>query len=140
MVVPVLASFVHVLVLLHHDGVGRRDVNDDPDRKEITAGLLHESAHGQRRRRSSNSSYCAVLVRMDVSSACSSVRVDGTLVVQSVPLGGLLTGLGCGISGLRSSGSWNTSDRLLVHNNPLLSHQWRGSVKETSRGRNRETL
>lgn len=31
------------------------------------------------------------------------------------------------------------SDMLLVHNNPRLSHQWRGSVKETSRGRNRET-
>lgn len=51
-------------------------------------------------------SYCAVLVRMDVRRACSSVRAEGTLVViQSVPFGGLLTGFGWGISGLRSSGS-----------------------------------
>lgn len=39
--------------------------------------------------------YWAVLVRMDVRRACSSVRGEGTLVfIQSVPLGGLLTGLG----------------------------------------------
>lgn len=53
--------------------------------------------------------YCAVLVRMDVSSACSSFRAAGTLAVQSVPLGGLLSGLGCGSSGFCSSGSWETS-------------------------------
>lgn len=48
-------------------------------------------------------SYCAVLVRMDVRRACSSVLAEGTLVViQSVPFGGLLTGSGWGISGLRS--------------------------------------
>lgn len=39
--------------------------------------------------------YWAVLVRMDVRRACSSVRAEGTLVfIQSAPLGGLLTGLG----------------------------------------------
>lgn len=39
--------------------------------------------------------YWAVLVRMDVRRACSSVRDEGTLVfIQSAPLGGLLTGLG----------------------------------------------
>lgn len=51
-------------------------------------------------------SYRAVLVRMDVSKACSSVRAEGTLVeFHSVPLRGLLSGFGWGISGLRSSGS-----------------------------------
>lgn len=47
-------------------------------------------------------SYSAVLVRIDVRRACSSGRTEGTVVViQSVPFGGLLAGLG-GISGLRS--------------------------------------
>lgn len=58
-------------------------------------------------------SYCAVLVRMDVRRACSSVRAEGTLVViQSVPFGGLLTGFGWGISGFRSSGSCNRSIKI----------------------------
>lgn len=47
-------------------------------------------------------SYSAVLVRIDVRRACSSVRTEGTAVlIQSVPFGGLLTGFG-GISGFRS--------------------------------------
>lgn len=40
-------------------------------------------------------SYCAVLVKMDVRRACSSVRAEGTLeAFQSVPFSGLLSGLG----------------------------------------------
>lgn len=51
-------------------------------------------------------SYCAVLWRIDVRRACSSVRAEGTLVViQSVPFGGLLTGLGWGMA-LGISGFW----------------------------------
>lgn len=58
-------------------------------------------------------SYCAVLVRMDVRRACSSVRAEGTLgEIQSVPFGGLLTGFGWGISGFRSSGSCNRSIKI----------------------------
>lgn len=38
--IPVLPSFVHVFMLLHHDGVSCWDINDVPDREEIMAGLL----------------------------------------------------------------------------------------------------
>lgn len=70
--------------------------------KSLACLWLHEGA-----------SYCAVLWRMDVRRACSSVLADGTLVViQSVPFGGLLTGFGWGISGLRSSGSWKRTIRI----------------------------
>lgn len=115
--IPVLPSFVHVFMLLHHDRVSCWDINDDPDRKEIMASLLkgHTNYSSIIRKRMlklarvwmhEGVSYCAVLVRMDVRRACSSVRAEGTLVViQSVPFGGLLTGFGWGISGLRSSGS-----------------------------------
>lgn len=104
--IPVLPSFVHVFMLLHHDRLSCCDINDIPDGQEIIVGLLknhmiyctqnlaqpwlHEGAP-----------YCAVFVRIDVRRACSSVRAEGTLVVtQSVPFGGLLTGFG-GIRGSR---------------------------------------
>lgn len=37
---PVLPSFVHVFMLLHHDRVSCWDINDVPDREEIVADLL----------------------------------------------------------------------------------------------------
>lgn len=115
--IPVLPSFVHVFMLLHHDRVSCWNINDDPDREEIMASVTKDRINSNliirkhqlklaRLSMHKRTSYCAVLVRMDVRRACSSVRAEGTLVVfQSVPLGGLLTGLGWGISGLRSSGS-----------------------------------
>lgn len=112
---PILPSFVHVFVLLHHDGVGRRHVDDDPDggRKR---GRVITGGRGSDRKRLWDAarprSYCAVLVRMDVRRACSSVRAEGTVgEIQSFPLGGLLTGFGCGISSLRSSESYSGSAR-----------------------------
>lgn len=116
---PVLPSFVHVFMLLHHDRVSCWDINDVPDREEIVADLLKHHMNYcciiiirrhilnlARLWLHDGASYCAVLVRMDVRRACSSVLAEGTLVViQSVPFGGLLTGFGWGISGLRSSGS-----------------------------------
>lgn len=38
--IPVLPSFVHVFMLLHHDRVSCWDINDDPDWEEIMVSLL----------------------------------------------------------------------------------------------------
>lgn len=101
-------------MLLHHDRVSCWNINDNSDRKENNNQFIKClntllifwmymlcSAHIWMYE---EVPYWAVLVRMDVRRACSSVRAEGTLVfIQSAPLGGLLTGLGWGSNGLRSS-------------------------------------
>lgn len=65
-------------------------------------------------------SHCAVLLMID-SRACSSVRVDEMLAgFRSVPFGGLLSGFGCGISGLRSSPSCRAGRQKVSQGQTLL--------------------
>lgn len=115
--IPVLPSFVHIFMLLHHDWVSCWHINNNSDWEEKN-NQFSKSPKALYSGRAMLSwphlwtcekvSYWAVFVRMDVRSACSSVRADGTLVfIQSAPLGGLLMGLGWGSSGLRSSEPWN---------------------------------